>query len=132
MVITVNNIMVKVEGLSKEFRGEMILQDVNITLERGKIYGLVGMNGSGKTVFMKCLCGFLKPTTGKVTVVPNSLMLFIVSNSAMAKVETVGINTITMPLITPGMESGRITLPNTRVGEAPKSCAASIRLWSIF
>ena len=64
--------------------------------------------------------------------VPNSLMLFIVSNSAMAKVETVGINTITMPLITPGMESGRITLPNTRVGEAPKSCAASIRLWSIF
>ena len=66
MVITVNNIMVKVEGLSKEFRGEMILQDVNITLERGKIYGLVGMNGSGKTVFMKCLCGFLKPTTGKV------------------------------------------------------------------
>ena len=53
MVITVNNIMVKVEGLSKEFRGEMILQDVNITLERGKIYGLVGMNGSGKTVFMK-------------------------------------------------------------------------------
>ena len=68
MVITVDNIMVKVEGLSKEFRGEMILQDVNITLERGKIYGLVGMNGSGKTVFMKCLCGFLKPTTGKVTV----------------------------------------------------------------
>ena len=48
MVITVDNIMVKVEGLSKEFRGEMILQDVNITLERGKIYGLVGMNGSGK------------------------------------------------------------------------------------
>lgn len=37
-----------------------------------------------------------------------------------------------VPLITPGMESGRITLPNTRVGEAPKSCAASIRLWSIF
>ena len=55
MVITVNNIMVKVEGLSKEFRGEMILQDVNITLERGKIYGLVGMNGSGKTVFMLSL-----------------------------------------------------------------------------
>ena len=68
MVITVDYIMVKVEGLSKEFRGEMILQDVNITLERGKIYGRVGMNGSGKTVFMKCLCGFLKPTTGKVTV----------------------------------------------------------------
>ena len=54
------------------------------------------------------------------------------SSSAMAKVDTVGINTITIPLITPGMDSGRITLPNTCVGEAPKSCAASIKLWSIF
>lgn len=65
MVITVNNIMVKVEGLSKEFRGEMILQEVNITLERGKIYGLVGMNGSGKTVFMKCLLRFLEADNRK-------------------------------------------------------------------
>jgi ABC-2 type transport system ATP-binding protein len=37
-------------------------------LEKGKIYGLVGMNGSGKTVLMKCICGFLQPTEGKVTV----------------------------------------------------------------
>ena len=59
-------------------------------------------------------------------------MLFIVSSSAMAKVETVGMNTITTPLMMPGMERGSITLPNTRVGEAPRSCAASIRLWSIF
>lgn len=62
------DIMVEVEGLSKEFRGERVLQDVSMKLERGKIYGLVGMNGSGKTVFMKCLCGFLKPTAGKVIV----------------------------------------------------------------
>ena len=37
-------------------------------LEKGKIYGLVGMNGSGKTVLMKCICGFLQSTKGKVTV----------------------------------------------------------------
>ena len=36
--------------------------------EQGKIYGLVGINGSGKTVLMKCICGFLQPTKGSVPV----------------------------------------------------------------
>lgn len=60
--------MVKVENLEKTFKNETILTDVNIHLEKGKIYGLVGHNGSGKTVLMKCICGFLKPTKGVVTV----------------------------------------------------------------
>lgn len=60
--------MVKVEGLEKKFREEIILTDVNMSMEQGKIYGLVGMNGSGKTVLMKCICGFLQPTKGSVTV----------------------------------------------------------------
>ena len=47
--------MVKVEGLEKKFREEIILTDVNMSMEQGKIYGLVGMNGSGKTVLMKCI-----------------------------------------------------------------------------
>ena len=50
----------------------------------------------------------------------------------MAKVLTVGMNTITMPLMMPGMERGSITLPNTCKGLAPRSWAASMRLWSIF
>ena len=36
--------------------------------EKGKIHGIVGNNGSGKTVLMKCICGFLLPTEGKVIV----------------------------------------------------------------
>lgn len=60
--------MVKVEGMEKKFREEIILTDVNMSMEQGKIYGLVGMNGSGKTVLMKCICGFLQPTKGSVTV----------------------------------------------------------------
>lgn len=63
-----NDIMVKVEGLEKIFREEVVLTDVDMMLERGKIYGLVGMNGSGKTVLMKCICGFLQPTKGKIIV----------------------------------------------------------------
>ena len=47
----------------------------------------------------------------------------------MAKVDTVGMNTITIPLTIPGAESGRITLLNTFSGLAPKSWAASIKLF---
>lgn len=60
--------MIQVEHLSKEFKHEPVLQDVNMTLKPGKIYGLIGHNGSGKTVLMKCICGLLQPTEGKVTV----------------------------------------------------------------
>lgn len=60
--------MVSVEHVTKEFKKETVLQDVSMELEKGKIYGLVGRNGSGKTVLMKCICGFLRPTKGKVTV----------------------------------------------------------------
>ena len=59
-------------------------------------------------------------------VVPKSLMLFIVSSSEMAKVEMVGMKTIRMPLATPGMERGRMTLMNCCQGDAPRSSAASI------
>lgn len=62
------DVMIRVEGLEKRFRDEVILTGVDMLLEKGKIYGLVGMNGSGKTVLMKCICGFLQPTKGKVTV----------------------------------------------------------------
>lgn len=60
--------MVSVEHVTKKFKKETVLQDVSMELEKGRIYGLVGRNGSGKTVLMKCICGFLRPTEGKVTV----------------------------------------------------------------
>lgn len=62
------NIVIKVDGLEKRFGDEVIITDVNMILEKGKIYGLVGTNGSGKTVLMKCICGFLQPSAGKVSV----------------------------------------------------------------
>ena len=52
----------------KSFGKEEVLVDVNLTVPPGKIVGLVGNNGSGKTVFMKCICGFLRPDKGEITV----------------------------------------------------------------
>lgn len=57
-----------VEHVSKSFGKEQVLKDVNLQIPAGKIYGVVGNNGSGKTVLMKCICGFLRPDSGKITV----------------------------------------------------------------
>ena len=57
-----------VEHVYKSFGKERVLEDVNLTIEKGKIFGVVGNNGSGKTVLMKCICGFLQADSGKITV----------------------------------------------------------------
>lgn len=57
-----------VEHVSKAFGKDQILKDVNLTIPEGKIYGVVGNNGSGKTVLMKCICGFLRPDGGRIFV----------------------------------------------------------------
>ena len=55
-------------GISREFNGITVLNDINLALESGKIYGLIGRNGSGKTVLMKIICGFLMPSKGYVLI----------------------------------------------------------------
>ncbi len=57
---------IEVKNVSKEFKKVVVLHDLNVTFEEGKIYGLVGRNGSGKSVFLKMLCGFYTPTSGKI------------------------------------------------------------------
>jgi len=59
---------IKVENVSKKFKDNWILKDVNLTLESGKIYGFKGRNGSGKSVLLKIMCDLLPPTTGRVLI----------------------------------------------------------------
>lgn len=59
---------IQVNDLGLTIKKDTILSDVNIKLEQGKIHGLVGRNGSGKTMLMKCICGFVKPTSGGIYV----------------------------------------------------------------
>lgn len=63
-----NDSAVSVQCLTKRFGSETVLQNVSLSLEQGKIHGIIGRNGSGKTVLMKCICGFLRPTSGTVQV----------------------------------------------------------------
>lgn len=60
--------MIQVEHVSKSFREETVLHDITINFEKGKIYGIVGKNGSGKTMLFKTIAGFVKPTSGHVYV----------------------------------------------------------------
>ena len=59
---------ISVRNLSKDFGQDRVLKYVTRDFESGKIHGIVGNNGSGKTVLMKCICGFLLPTEGTVIV----------------------------------------------------------------
>lgn len=50
----------------KVIKGNEVLTDINLIFEKGKIYGLTGRNGSGKTMVLRLLAGIMKPTNGKV------------------------------------------------------------------
>ena len=60
--------MIQVQNVDLIIEKTHILQGVSVSFEKGKIHGLIGRNGSGKTMLMKCICGFVKPTTGTITV----------------------------------------------------------------
>ena len=60
--------MITIQNLSKRYGNNTVLKDISIQLDAGKIYGLVGANGCGKTTLMRCICGFSHPTTGYVVV----------------------------------------------------------------
>lgn len=62
------DLAIRVNGVGLVIKKDVILSDVNVILERGKIHGLVGRNGSGKTMLMKCICGFVRPTSGEIYV----------------------------------------------------------------
>lgn len=57
---------VVVKELRKAIKGKYILQDINMFLEQGHIYGLIGENGSGKTMLIRLICGLAKPTSGEI------------------------------------------------------------------
>lgn len=57
---------IKVQNVNKSFKNNIVLQDINLTLQGGKVYGLKGRNGSGKSVLLKILCGFYTSTEGSV------------------------------------------------------------------
>ena len=59
---------IEVQNVVKRFRDQVVLKNVSISFEKGKIHGVVGRNGSGKTVLFKCICGLMHPEEGVILV----------------------------------------------------------------
>ncbi len=62
------NTILETKGITKRFQGYAALNDVNLTLNRGKIIGLLGPNGSGKSTLLKLINGLLVPDSGSILV----------------------------------------------------------------
>lgn len=62
------NAVIQVEHVTKRLGELEVLQDVCREFSAGRIHGIVGNNGAGKTVLMKCICGFMRPDQGRVLV----------------------------------------------------------------
>lgn len=61
-------VMVEIKQVTKKFTETTALDQISLEFEEGKIHGIIGRNGSGKTVLLKCICGFMKPTEGEILV----------------------------------------------------------------
>ena len=60
--------MIQVNNVTKQFKTQLVLNGISVNYEAGKIHGIIGRNGSGKTVLLRLLCGLMRPTSGTVTV----------------------------------------------------------------
>ncbi|WP_167958485.1 ABC transporter ATP-binding protein [Anaerosporobacter faecicola] len=54
------------ENVTKSFQNTEILHDINLSIEQGEVYGLIGENGAGKTTLLRVLSGLMKPTKGSI------------------------------------------------------------------
>lgn len=60
--------VIEVKNVTKSFKDITVLKNISVNFEKGKIHGLIGRNGSGKTMLMKCICGFVPIDSGEISV----------------------------------------------------------------
>lgn len=59
---------IAIQNLSKTIKGNAVIQDISMNLKSGVIYGFKGINGSGKTMLMRLICGLIRPTEGEILI----------------------------------------------------------------
>ena len=66
MIKKMSKPVISIENVVKSFGTAVVLDDITLDVEKGKICGIIGRNGSGKTVLFKCICGLLNIDSGKI------------------------------------------------------------------
>ena len=64
--------MVQITGLGMQYATKKLFENVNLKLDKGKRYGLIGANGAGKSTFLKILSGEIEHTSGDIAFAPNA------------------------------------------------------------
>lgn len=59
---------IDLQGVGKKIHGNTVLDNITISVESGKTYGFIGINGSGKTMLMRIICGLIRPTSGTILI----------------------------------------------------------------
>ena len=62
------NEAISIYNLTKKYDGKIVVDDVTFSIREGELFGLLGVNGAGKTTIIKMLCGLTKPTSGAATI----------------------------------------------------------------
>lgn len=63
-----NSVIINIDNLSKKVKDIDILKNISVQFKEGTIYGIVGKNGSGKTMLFKAICGLINPTSGEISI----------------------------------------------------------------
>ncbi len=66
--------IVRLENITKKYDETIALDGINLSIEAGKVYGVIGRNGAGKTTLLKLISNMVKPTDGKIIYEPNTLL----------------------------------------------------------
>lgn len=65
--------MIEIKGVTKVLGNNLVLDEVNLSIEEGKVFGLVGVNGAGKSTLLRCLSGIYKPDAGEIMINGNQV-----------------------------------------------------------
>ena len=63
-----NEMVIQTNGLTKKYRGRAAVNQLNLEIKQGDIYGFLGPNGAGKTTTIRMLLGLIKPTSGSISI----------------------------------------------------------------